>query len=104
MALACVDNHVQVVYYVNMQTKFKIKVNYDQIHDLYFTKNENYIYVVGNTKEITFISNVDKCVEMILSTEKEAILDIDISIDNDQMAIVGTNNTITLIDVANQKS
>ena len=100
MALGCADNCVQVVYYVNMQTKYKIKVNYNQIHDLYFTKNENYIYVVGNTKEITFISHVDKCVEMILSVEKEAILDLDMSIDNDYMVTVGLNNTITIIDIA----
>jgi len=57
MALACVDNHIRAVYYVNMQLKYKIKINYDVITDLYFTKNENYIIAVGNSRDITFISN-----------------------------------------------
>lgn len=57
IAIACVDNTVRMVYYNNMQLKYTIKVKYDVISEIYFTKNENYIIVAGNTSKITFISH-----------------------------------------------
>ena len=66
---------------------------------MYFTKNDNYILVVGDTNEIVFISNVDKCIETIMKSENEIIYDIDLSSNNDVMVLVGESGNITIIDI-----
>ena len=71
---------------------------------MYFTKTDNYILVVGDTDEVLFISNVDKCIETIMKSENPVIYDIDLSPNNDIMVLVGETGNITLIDIKSQKS
>lgn len=104
MALGCHDNVVRVVYYPNMQLKYQIKVNYQEIMAMYFTPNENYIIVVGDSNLVTFVSHVDKCIEMTMPVETEHLSALDLSYDGDQMIVVGESKNLTVIDLKSQKS
>ena len=79
MALGCLDGTMYSVYYANMNEYYRIKTNFNIIHDIYFTKNDNYIVTVGDSDEIVFISNADQCIQTVMKAANPKIYDVDLS-------------------------
>ena len=87
-----------------MTEKYKVRTNFLRIYDIIFTKEESYIIVCGDSQDILFISHTDKSIEMTLSSNSEAILDMDLSPDNNFLVAAGEGPNLSILDIKSQKN
>ena len=68
------------------------------------TRNEVYIIVIGDSNSITFISHLDKCIELVIPCDLPNLKNIDLTQENDYLLVTGQSNSLTIIDIISQKS